>query len=664
MDYKSQLTYVDTSEKYKGQTALHIAIARGIEEPLLVESILRKVKEMHLEYLFCKCATGTSPNYVSLLGETPLAAALIDEVINGQSGNFDLLLEHGAVITQINSRGDTILHSIVRTAKLTDIDIPEKLDEFDQFSSQEWEKISTMQNDEYCTPLQLAFKLSAVPMVHWLIKKFNQRQIFVNGNSHIDAYNITDLDTVTNRIVSATPKNGDNTKRGCEDWSYERTWKPHMPSGLEMMFANNFSSEDALDMMDIKCVKFLVKEKWKQEKFVFFIFGIVYLMSLLMITVYSIYRKDTNFSNITTGSHSSINNVDPNKFSQFSKTLQYFSTIISIAAMALSVSLLTGRFILKPSPLSQILHNIDYTVVFVAFAIMLFIDCLLVNNKINHEFEYNGELLLVSIIFGWSFSTMFLRISLSLGHLVDVLRQVISTHIISFLCITAIINISFATCFFDLMRYVEDENGYVTENENFKSFWRTIYTMFTVTLGLNELESIFNSRNSWFSILLFIIFMILVYLLILNFLIAVMTETCTRIFSRRKEQTTLYRLSSMLFIEDMFLLSVLFLPPLHALRVKGIPMLDGKKTPDYCLRENKFDKATGNYNNRYQKGGSLPDTTTDNSKHRIQGGTNCCRRYNKTEDVAISKRTSCPYAPSFELCFRRNMMSITWSKRR
>ena len=696
VDYKNQLTYEDNTKEYKGQTVLHIAIARGTEEPFILEIILGKINEKQLEYLLCKCATGTSPNYVSLLGETPLAAALIDEVINGQTGHFSLLLYHGADIKQINSKGDNILHSIVRITKLTDMNVPEILDEIlasgvIEMYPGKLEDCSRMPNGEYCTPLQLAFKLSAVSMVHWLIQKFHQRQIFVNGNSHIEAFNITELDTVTNRIVSATPKNGDDTKRGCEDWSYERTRKPHMPSGLEMMFANNFSSDDALDMMDIKCVKFLVKEKWKQERLIFFLFGIVYFVSLLLITVYSIYRKDANLSNISTVSQSSIHNLDPNKFSNFSKSLLYLSTVISILALVLCATMLIGRLILRPNPLSQMIHNIDYSVMFIAFAIMLFLDCLLVIIKINHEFEYNGELLLVSIVFGWSFSTMFLRISISLGHLIDLLRQVINTHIISFLCITAIINIAFAACFFDLMRYVEDENGNVTENENFQSFWRTMYTMFTVTLGLNELEAIFNSRNSWFTILLFIIFMIIVYLLILNFLIAVMTETCTRIFSRRNEQTTLHRLSSMLFIEDMFLLPVLFLSPLHTLRVKGVRKHGGKQTPDDRPDESdkatgnssdregeseseketndsndrnqdgesKSDKSTGTSNEMNQEGESKPNKSVDNSNDKNQEGSDCSGRSNKIGDV-----TSCSYVPSFELCFRRNMMSLAWGKKR
>ena len=395
MHHENQLTYEDDSKEYKGQTALHIAIARGTEVSF-VEKILDCMKEMELEYPFSKCAIGTSPNYACLLGETPLAAALIDEVMNGQTGHFSLLLYHGADIHQINSKGDSILHSIVRITKLTEINVPERLDEIlayevTEMYSEKLQECSMMQNSEFCTPLQLAFKLSAVPMVHWLIKRFHHRQIFVNGNSHIEAYNITNLDTVTNRIVSATPKNGDDTKRGCEDWSYERTRKPHMPSGLEMMFANNFSSDDALDMMDIKCVKFLVGEKWKQEWLIFFLFGIVYSVSLLLITVYSIYRKDVNLSNFNATRHGPIHNLDPNKFSQFSKASLYLSTIISILALVLSTTLLTGRLILKPNPLSQILHNIDYSVMFIAFAIMLFLDCLLVIVKINHEFEYNGE---------------------------------------------------------------------------------------------------------------------------------------------------------------------------------------------------------------------------------------------------------------------------------
>ena len=630
--YENQLTYKDTSQEYYGQTALHIAVARMELFPL--KTILSGVKEMKLECTFSTCATGTTPKFTCFLGETPIAAALISNILtNGTldpGSTLDTLLAHGADAMQTNSRGDTILHSIVRFSKLVDKDLTESLNKIlaSQKQNEFSEKLKTcsrLQNLENCTPLQLALKVSAVPMIHWLIETFHQRQIFVDGKSHIEAYSVTELDTVTHRIISATPKDGDDTKRDRDDWRYKRIWKPRIPSGLEMMFANTFPSEYALDMMNIKCVKCLIKEKWRQERLIFYTFGIVYFLALLLITVYSVYRKDVNISNFSTTCNGSIHNLDTRKFSKFLEALLIVSTIISILALLLSTTLLTSRLFFKPDPLFQALHNIDYTFMFLSFAILLFFDCLLVNVKRNYDFEYNGELLLISLIFGWSFSTLFLRIFINCGHLIDLLRQVTITHLISFLCITTIINIAFGACFFDLMRYVENDSGIITENENFKYFGRTMYTMFTLTLGLNEIEAILSSPNSWLVILLFIIFMVIVYLLILNFLIAVMTETCTRIFSRRKEQHTLHMLSSILFIEDMFLLSVLFLPPLQKLRVKGFR----KNAP-------KAHKLADNINIREE------DQLAEISS--------------KPGDVAYAghENKSGSYTPSFELCFRRN----------
>ena len=604
--YKCQLAYTDSVDEYRGQTALHLAIARYGENSFPLIFILRSLESNRKRLLRCalfsKNAVGTSPKYTCLLGQTPIAAAFINQLMDKESGRSTsllIMLRHGADITQINTLGDTVLHSIVRYAKLTEEDIRFRLDELldncdleRTLFSEKLDICSKMQNNENCTPLQLALKLSVVSMVSWLIETFHQRWIFEDGTSHIELYNVRELDTVTNRIILATPKDDDDTKRGREDWHYERKWKPHSPSGLEMMFSNNFSSNDALDMMDIQCIKCLISEKWAQEKLIFYIFGILYFVVLILITIYSVNRKNMNLSDFNNGSLRSIHNLNTSTFSKLSEALSYVSTIISFVALVLSATLLTGRFFFKPNPLSQTLHNLDYAIMFWIFSIMLVLDCLLINVKSNHGFEYNGELLLISLVFGWSFSTMFLRIFPSCGHLIDLLRQVIFSHIISFLSMITIINIAFATCFFDFLCFVEDDKGNFSENENFQSFWRTLYTMFTVTIGLNEMETIFDSRNSWFVILLFIIFMIIVYLLILNFLIAVMTETCTRIFSRRKEQQTLHKLSSILFIEDMFLLPVLFLPPLQKLRVKGISK-KAQKTHlkrSYKITDNRIDE--------------------------------------------------------------------------
>ena len=541
---------------------------------------------------------------------------------------LDELIDQGADFMQKNANGDTVLHSIVRFSKRIDKCFPQRLTEIlghqeqrESELSKKLENCSKMENYEHCTPLQLAFKLSAVPMVHWIIETYYQRRIFVDDTSHLKAYCVTELDTVTNRIVSATPKDGDDTKRDRKDWIYKRAWKPNMSSGLEMMFANNFSSDDALGMMDIKCVQSLIREKWKQERLIMWIFGIIYFIVLGLTTVYSVDRKEKSISNYSIAINGSIHNVDSRIFSPLSNGLFYFSFVISIVALLLGISLLSCRFFLKANPCSQTLHNIDYTVMFLVFAITLCLDCICVFVLDS----YHGDFLLISLVFGWSFSTMFLRMNKHCGHLVDVLRQVMITHIFSFLCITLIINIAFGTCFFDLMRYVEDESGNVKDNENFRYFWRTVYTMFTVTIGLSEIGTIFESRNLWLAIVLFIIFMSLIYLLILNFLIAVMTETCTRIFSRRKEQINLHKLSSMLFIEDMFLLPM-YLPPLQKLRVKRI------------------SKQTSNINSRKYH-------LSADSSHEEQ----MIERAHTTSDTPNADNQSDLYTPSFELCFKQDI---------
>ena len=619
--FEDQLTYEDPNKEYRGQTVLHIAIARG--EFFLIQKILKAIKSLGLEHLFSKCVTGNSPNYLCLLGETPLASAFIDGIINGETGHFSLLLENGADICQTNSKGDTVLHSIIRVSPMIDVNMLERLEEM--LDIDKLAACTQMKNKEQCTPLQLAFNLPVVPMINWLIEKFHRRSVFFNGNRHIEAYNVTVLDSITHRVISAKPKDNES-QRSAEDWSYKRATKPKVASGLEMMFANNFSSKDALDLMDVKCIRFLVNEKWMQERGIFLVFGIFYFLALMMVTAYSMNRKDNvNLTDSTAVNHGHIHNLDREHFFLFSTFALYLSSLIGVVAFLLSTTLLTSRLILKPNPITQTLHNLDYTVLFIIFTTSLMLDNILVFIKDRYHFEYNGELLLVSMIFGWSFATMFLRIFLSFGHLIDLIRQVIIRHILSFLCMTAIINISFATCFFDLMRYVKDDTGSFSENKNFSSMWRTLYTMFTVTLGLSEFDSVFNSRQSWFAVLLFIIFMVVVYLLILNFLIAVMTETCTRIFSRRNEQQIIHKLSSMLFIEDMFLLPILFLPPLPTLRVKGI-----SRSVSYQSNQSSVDMSV------------VSDVSSD---------------------VTLLNGDSYSFLPSFELCFRRNATDIDRSKR-
>ena len=72
--FEDQLTYEDPNKEYRGQTVLHIAIARG--EFFLIQKILKAIKSLGFgASVFQMCYRELS-KLPLLLGETPLASAL------------------------------------------------------------------------------------------------------------------------------------------------------------------------------------------------------------------------------------------------------------------------------------------------------------------------------------------------------------------------------------------------------------------------------------------------------------------------------------------------------------------------------------------------------------------------------------------------------------
>uniref|UniRef100_A0A2C9KML0 Uncharacterized protein n=1 Tax=Biomphalaria glabrata TaxID=6526 RepID=A0A2C9KML0_BIOGL len=111
---------------YEGQNVLHIAIAKGDIELTKVILEASKSKEM----LFAAFAKGSKFKKSILMGETPLSAAVTS--LNRKM--IGLLLEHGACIDQVNSKGDNVIHTLIKFAKLKREKIPEIIDMLKYFN--------------------------------------------------------------------------------------------------------------------------------------------------------------------------------------------------------------------------------------------------------------------------------------------------------------------------------------------------------------------------------------------------------------------------------------------------------------------------------------------------------------------------------------------------
>ena len=63
--------------------------------------------------------------------------------------------------------------------------------------------------------------------------------------------------------------------------------------------------------------------------------------------------------------------------------------------------------------------------------------------------------------------------------------------------------------------------------EGFRHLGTTCMTMFKLMLGLTDVEVLYDAAQPWLAIALFVLFVLLTYILMLNALIAMMSNTCS-----------------------------------------------------------------------------------------------------------------------------------------
>ncbi|CAG2191053.1 unnamed protein product [Mytilus edulis] len=88
-------------------------------------------------------------------------------------------------------------------------------------------------------------------------------------------------------------------------------------------------------------------------------------------------------------------------------------------------------------------------------------------------------------------------------------------------------------------------------NEHFSSFGGAMLTMFKLMLGLDDFGVLNEARFPGLAIALYIVFALLTYVLLLNSLIAMMSQTCAVVLENRYPQWRLQQLSVVLFLEDI-----------------------------------------------------------------------------------------------------------------
>ncbi|XP_060068115.1 transient receptor potential cation channel subfamily V member 5-like [Ylistrum balloti] len=609
----------ENSEDYKGQTAFHIAITKGNEQA--VETMLVQAKQAQstdlLKRMIYTEATGARFVNTVMMGGIPLSVA----ALAFYEGIVTTLIENDAEIEFANVDGDTVFHSLIKYAAIYPekvIDVVSMLRHLQEelmnkgitehmFSDDteslkyryQYTYVWFIRNKEHLSPLQLAAKHGVVEAFNFIMNLENVYCFFSthDGLFDIKMYDVTEVDSLAN--VRAAASNYGQMKKSLSRGTVIPKWEgiaskqlrkskqqyvtccsdyPKTESILEMMFNNSYHSKDAFRLIEMPPVKNLVRAKWTFYRWIYYIWFCFHVLFIVGLTGYAVLRPQIFFN--TSGKSRADREADNPQVNYFVNVFHWLTFVCGLLYVAVSVLLFVPKF-RRSNSRQYFLHNLEYIVILSVHSSCIIVDTFMTASDDSHD----GIPLIIALITGWWFTIFFLRPQRIFSFFTEMIKRVIIGDLFRFGIVLLFELISFTAALHILFQVDVTPNGDgdVVQNE-YSSYWTTMLMMFKLMLGLGDIESLFESRVPWLSVALFVVFVILSYVLLLNALIAMMSQTCAIVLEDRYPQWRVQQLSVILFLEDIFCLCCLNkILPCHAepREIRGF---------DTATKQNKSDK--------------------------------------------------------------------------
>ncbi|OWF39934.1 Transient receptor potential cation channel subfamily V member 5 [Mizuhopecten yessoensis] len=318
-----------------------------------------------------------------------------------------------------------------------------------------------------------------------------------------------------------------------------------------MMFDNNYKSSAAFELMELQPLKVLIEAKWNLYKSTYIFWMVIHFILMVVLSVFAVERTSLNFpkfpraANYTNTDHViSVWIVNVSQWIEFAFGIIYF--LIGL--------LLIFPKMKRPHRSRYWQHNIGYITMVFMFAICLLLDTLLTFALEVHD----GVPLVFALLTGWWFNVFFLRGWQVFSFFTVMIQRVIFGDLFRFSVFIGLELVAFTTCMHTVYQGqgIPNIEGIYssTETSTLLEFGSTLLSMFSLMLGLSNINGLREARVPWLSIILFIGFVLLTYVLLLNALIAMMSATCGTVLENRYEQWRIQQLSVILFIEDLLCL--------------------------------------------------------------------------------------------------------------
>ncbi|XP_028280213.1 transient receptor potential cation channel subfamily V member 6 [Parambassis ranga] len=483
-----------TSELFQGVTALHIAVMN--QNSNVVHHLISRggdVVTPRVTGLYFRKRRGG----LMYCGEHVLSFA----ACTGNDEIISMLIEAGASTRVQDYRGNTLLHILVmqpnKTIACQAIDLIMTHDaELDESMP-----LDMVPNFRGFTPFKLAAKEGNIVAFQHLV---NKRRVFQWSLGPLSSYlyDLTEIDS----------------------------WADSM-SVLELIVGS--PKREARGILEVTPVRQLVSLKWNlYGKYYFRLLLLLYLLYIGTFTLCCVFRpiKDipVNYTKSDIDQIIKIQKTLNESYVTYEDTMRLAGEIISVLG-AFVILLLEIPDILRVGAkryFGQTALGGPFHVTLISYACLVVLLCVFRASGVQRE----AEVMAVCLVLGWCNVMFFARGFEMLGPYVIMIQKIIFGDLTRFMWLSFIVLVSFSTSLW--MVYMTQEVGSIPA---YRSYAITLFSLFELSVGLIDLPVDHTIFTPPIVHVLHVTFSVVSYILLLNLLIAMMSDTHWRVAQERDE---------------------------------------------------------------------------------------------------------------------------------
>ncbi|KAL3835934.1 hypothetical protein ACJMK2_021395 [Sinanodonta woodiana] len=480
-------------------------------------------------------ATGLKFKNNVMMGQLPLSVA----ALTGNEGIVKLLLEQKETeVSQENSDGDNLCNSLLIYANI----LPDHEDdalEMMRFIKKEktncWKRLLSTPNKKNETPLILAAKHGQVELVRFIIDEGYCTTDDSSGLFDVKLYDMTYIDhqlkeyrrreetkVIETHLKDSTIKAPPTEK---EIWA---------PSVFDLIFHHSYKT--SLSFMRVRPIQWMIRKKWRTYRIFLWICLVFHFLIMSVLTVGAVERVKSQ-KTVT---------INQDLDAPFPAYFTIIMTIMCPLYIWLGcfkiVKICRGKFRIAFVEFVNPYANAMFHALFCIFAL-----CIISDLGATWSPYYNNTCLIFAVVIGWYLVFFFLRAMKFFCFFTSLIHRVLLQDITHFAPIIAVQLVAFSTAMFMLLHNPTNQTS-----NSYSSLEGMLMLTFKSFLGVADIEIGDSSQPILLSIV-FIIFVIMTTILMLNALIAIMSSTCTDLLQNFTPDMHLYlqQLSIILFFEGL-----------------------------------------------------------------------------------------------------------------